>query len=526
MALKKQPRFVTAIVYVLLLAGIAWQAKAVAQLFGPGGRFPQVRSHRVSVSGEVRRPGVYRVPEGTTHFEILKTAGVRPTSDLSGINLMSAVDQSRDINVGSREQPVALKTQPISVRLEFFYGEVEVTAKDGRTLPTKEGMVLNDGDGIQTESSTQAEFSVGSFSRVDVDNFSELTFDNMGGREGDRTVVSMFQKAGSCWYRVAYAEKAERYRILTPAVTITVGGKGADFLVDIRADQLSIDLIEGLLLVEKNGGGESVNLISGQTASIYKDARPFQITRLAHDISASERFAQLLQGKKAMTAKNLPFNFLFCGTPAVFFMTSVYFDRGIVYTIHIPPRLFIGQFAEGMATFDEAYLHGGPVFVNSLLERIMNVRLSRYCIFTKDNIIKTADILGGITATIDAKAAAQFGTTAGPHRFSSRELVSYLNPANSSPEESQLRQRQVLNSIFEGLRSKTMVLTTPTIEQVLAFVESNVDAAEAMAYYLRFTVSGNWTRKDVDLPVQENHEKGRIIYEPVLDRCRTLLESN
>jgi hypothetical protein len=527
MVMQKPSRIIMAILYTCLCAGIVWQAKAVVQLLGPGGKFPHVRSYRVNVSGDVRRPGAYRVPEGTTQFEILKVAGVRPTSDLSTFNLMSAVGQNDDdINVGSRGEQAALKPPPISARLEFYYGDVVMTAKDGRTLPVREGMMVNEGDIVQTESSTQVELSIGSFSRMDIDNFSEVSFDKIGVRANDRTEVSLFQKAGACWYKIAYTAKDELYRVLTPAVAITTGGKGADFLVEIQAGQASINLIDGLLLIEKNGGGESINLISGQTVTIYNDARPFQISRLAPDLSATERFTQLTQGKKSVAAKNLPFNFLFCGTPAVFFVASMQFDRGLVYTVHIPPRLSVEQYAQGITTLDEAYLYGGAPFVTSIVERILNVRCARYCIFTKENIIKTADILGGITVGINGNAAGQIKAAAGPHKFTSQELVKFLSPEGTTPEESRARQRQVLNAIFEGMRSKNIVLTTQTMQQILSSIGSNMDAAELMDCYIRFNSSGNWTRKDIDLPVQENRERGRIIYEPELERCRSLLESN
>jgi hypothetical protein len=526
MPLQKYSRIFTIILYLGICAGIVWQAKAVVQLLGPGGKFPHVRSYRVSVSGDVRRPGVYRVPEGTTQFEILKVAGVRPTSDLSTFNLMGAVDQNNDINVGSRDLQVELKPQPLASRLEYYYGDVVVTAKDGRTLPVREGMMVSEGDMVQTGTATQAELSIGSFSRMDIDNSAEVTLDKIGVVEGNRSVMAMFQKSGACWYTFAYTARNEQYQVLTPAVTITAGGKGANFLVEIQADQSSINLIDGLLLVEKNGGGESINLISGQTVTIYNDARPFQISRLASDLNTSERFVQLTQGKKNVSAKNLPFNFLFCGTPAVFFVASVQFDKGIVYTIHIPPRLSVEQYAQGVSTLDEAYLYGGPPFVSSIIERVLNVRCPQYCVFTKDNIIKTADLMGGISVGLNAAAARQLRTVAGTKKITSQELVRLLSPEGTTPEENVARQRQVLEAIFDGLRSKNIILTTQTVQQILSSIGSNMDPAEVMDHYVRFNATSKWTRKDIDLPVQEIREQGRIMYEPQLDRCRALLESD
>lgn len=43
----------------------------------------------VDVYGEVRNPGSYRVPEGTTRFEILQTAGIKPLKDQGSLSILN-----------------------------------------------------------------------------------------------------------------------------------------------------------------------------------------------------------------------------------------------------------------------------------------------------------------------------------------------------------------------------------------------------------------------------------------------------
>lgn len=517
-------RIATLVIYLVLLAGIAWQAKVVADLFTPGGKYVHARSYKVNVLGDVRRPGTYRVQEGTSQFEILKVAGVRPTSDLSAFNLMSAVDENSDIKVGSLEKQVSVNSRAVPVRVEFFFGDVLVTSKDGRTTAAQQGIGLAEGYRITTETSSQAEVSVGAFSRININNFSDLSFDKIGTMEADRSVVEMFQKSGSCWYKIAYEKNNEQYRIIAPSATITVGGNGADFLVDIAADHVAVNLIDGLLLLERTDGGESINLISGQTVTIYNDGRPFQIAKLAPDLSAQERFSQLAQERKTAVSGNMPFNFLFCGPPAALFVVSVQFDRGVVSMVIIPSQLLVDQFTDGIATIDEAYLYGGATFVSSLLERILNVRLPKYSVFTRDNVLKAANLLGGVTTTLDDKSSAKLHKKPGTQRLSSEDLSAYLSAANASPEEINQRQRQVLQAIFEGLKSKGIVLTSVTIQQILSLIESNFTTPEVMDTYIKFSTGGNnWTFKDLNLPVEESRTKGRVQYKPQLDKCRALL---
>jgi hypothetical protein len=526
MAQHKKRRIAVILIYFLLFAGIAWQSFALVTKFGPRGKFAQIRSYKVAVQGDVRRPGMYRVPDGTTQFEILKVAGVRPTSDLSPFNLMSAVGENSEITVNSRETAAVVKAQPLAVRLEFYYGDVSITGKDGRSVPTQEGIVFNEGDRVATELSSQAELSIGPFSRVDLDAFAELTFDRLSTADNGSMALDLFQKMGVCWYKIAYASKNEAYRVVMPGGFVTISGNGADFLIDIQPDQTTINCMDGQLGIERTGGTESINLITGQSATLYNDGRPIQVAKLAPDMSATERFSQMTQEKKSVLARGQPLNFLFCGTPAVFFAVSAQFEKGVIYTIQIPPRLVVEQFTQGIFTLDEAFLYGGPALVNSILERILNIRLTRYTQFTRDDILKTADILGGLNATLDPKSSAQLKMNAGVHKLTSQNLAAYLSPGRSSAEEAEVRQRQLLGSLIRDLRDKSIVLTTPTTGQILALIESNFTAQEVMDFYLRLTTPSEVRHKDVNLPVLEQRVKGRLVYEPDLDKCREIVAAN
>jgi hypothetical protein len=523
MAHHRKRRYAVILVYLALITGIAWQSFALVEKFGPHGKFAQIRSYKVSVQGDVRRPGLYRVPEGTTQFEILKVAGVRPTSDLSGFNLMNAAGENSEIAVGSRPIAGGIKQQAIMVRLEFYFGDVTITGKDGRNIPTQEGIALSEGDRVQTDLSSQAELSLGSFSRVDIDAFADLVFDNTSIADDGSSTLNLFQKAGACWYKIAYGGKGEAYQIVTPNIVVTVSGNNADFLLDIQPDRTIVNLTDGQLRIDRTSGAESVNLITGQSANIFNDGRPIQVSRLAPDMSAAERFSQLSQERKTQTVRGQPLNFSFLSTPFAFFVVSAQFEKGIIYTIHIPPRLMIEQYAEGIQTIDEAYLYGGPALVNSLLERILTLRLTRYAQFTRDNILKTADILGGINASIDQKSSAQLKMSAGSNRLNSQNLATYLSPASSSPEEAEVRQRQLLGDLIKDLRDKKIVLNATNTSQILGLIESNFTTQEVLDYSLRLSTSGDLKHKDVNLPVKEQRVKGRLVYEPDLDKCREII---
>jgi len=82
-----------------------------------------------------------------------------------------------------------------------------------------------------------------------------------------------------------------------------------------------------------------------------------------------------------------------------------------------------------MQTFDEAILYGGPSLAASVLERILTIRLTRYAVFTKDNILKTADLLGGVSTSLDDKAAAQMRMSGGAQKLKSADLAKIPFPS-------------------------------------------------------------------------------------------------
>jgi hypothetical protein len=52
--------------------------------------------------------------------------------------------------------------------------------------------------------------------------------------------------------------KNEVFRVFTHSAVVTVGGRNADYLIEVQNDIVQINLSDGLLLVERAGGGEAM----------------------------------------------------------------------------------------------------------------------------------------------------------------------------------------------------------------------------------------------------------------------------
>jgi len=505
--------------YTLLAAVIVWQGYAVIRILRRPPSISYLDTIAVSVSGNVDRPGTYRVPQGTTQFEILKVAGVRLTSDLSSLSLSSQVDANQDIAVGVLDKPVGLAGH---VRLEFYLGDMTIEASDGRQRPVQEGLSIDAGNIIRTRDKAQAEFSINDYSRLDMDNNTEISFDKIGADDGKR-VIDVYQRTGMCWYKTVYAGADEVIRVFTPLAHFTIGGKRADFTVEADAMQVSIEVREGLVTAERPATGELLNLVAPQRAAVYADGRPIDITKISPDASLAQRFAELNKKKVDALARSMPVNILLCALPGVFHLVSIQFDRTEVRTVNIPSNVYVGDYVQGFSTIHEAFLYGGSAFVSTIVEKLLNARIPKYAIIEKDDVVRAVSTLGGVTVTIDKQAAAALGKASGKQNLKDDEIIAYVKPGLSGPEDAARRQMEVIEAVFDSFRSKSVVMTAVKADQILSGVESNLTSAEVMTYYAHFSSRPNWSFRRFSLPAKSASMGGKIYQQPQLDACRKIL---
>jgi|GEM_PF-768062 ferric-dicitrate binding protein FerR (iron transport regulator) len=523
---RNKKRIATYAVYAVLLTGIAWRlVSMLSPMFGwsdPGA----ADTYLVSVTGNVIRPGQYRVPPGTTPFEILKVAGIRPTSDISAFDLVAQISNNQQLQVGTMPNPVTMKKEPDKIRLEFHTGDVSVIASDGRTRPLQTSMEVNQGDRVLTKEKSQAELSASTFSRIDLDDGSELAFDKIGVSENGKATTWPLQKSGTVWYKIVYASKTELFRITTSLVNVSVAGTGADFTVVVKPDEIDVNTMDGLVLIERINGSEAINLISGQSATIFGDNRPFQVSPMSPETYPTARFSTLTKEKTTLLLRHMPFNFVFCAIPTVFYLGSADFESGKFHIVNFPAETSVGEFIQGCSTLGQAFLYGGGVYVSSIVEQIMNSRVSKYAVLEKGDLIRIAGTLGGVTVDVDEKAAAVLKVKKGVQKLTSTQLVAFLMPNISTSMDFRMRQVQVMKSIFESLTSKSLVVNALVAQQILAAVQSNITVGEVLDEYSKFSAVQNWTFKQHTLPVKSYARAGKTEMYPILDECKTLFQND
>lgn len=520
MSIRRVKPYIGNSLFAIIFAGLLWQSFLLYTEVKNNQAVKSLQSIEIDVYGNVERPGKYRIPVGTTTFEILQVAGMRNTSDITPFNLTAQVEPGQNMDVGTLASPVGINN---SARLEFYLGDVSVISSDGIDRLVNEGMVIDQGDRILTEEDSQAELSYSTYSRIDMDNFSELTFDKIAVDSAGGNVTEIFQKTGTCWYKIAYEERNEQFKTFTPLANITVAGNGADFTIEVKYSEMVINVLDGLLLVERTDGSDAINLITGQSVVIYNDQRPFQVTKISSLMGLTDQFKELTRAKTEMLMKHMPLNFLFCNPPITFFLFSIQFNKGVAHIVHVPHNTSVEFFTQGLTTMQEAFLYGGGVYMSTLVERIMNTRITKYIVLDKGDIIRIGSSIGGIKVVLDEKAASALNKKSGNHKIKGQDLITFLSPSVSGLSDCRVRQFSILKELSNQVKSKDVVLTALLVDQVLTNVETNIAASEVMGYYNNYMSRKNWTFKDYVLPLNEIKKGNKTLMEPDLKKCRELL---
>ncbi len=508
-------------VYVLLLAGIGWQAYRIAGHLGTPAAVDHDEYNIVYVDGNVERPGRYRVPDGTSRFELLRVAGVRPTSDISTLNLMGQLEDEEGVSVGTLSSPASVTARGNAVRLEFFLGDIAVRSESGNVRPRETGLVLVEGDRIIADSASQAEISMGPFTRIDIDQRSELVLDELPRDPTDRS-YQVYQDKGTCWYRVVYATKGERMKVVTPAATATPAGTGADFMVECGGKATRIHALEGQITVQRPGGEEVINLVGNQTLTVYAN-RPFQVTRTASDVSAQRTFADLQKERGDLVVKNAPVNFVFCTLPDNYYFISVRYDESRAVVVSIPGETSVDQFAQGFNSLSQAFLLGGGPFVQSMVEQLLSTRVERYCALDKNGLLQIVTSLGSITVEVDNRAARFMGLTPGRQPLNAEQVFTFLKPRISGLEDTRLREERVLRALFEAVRTGNVVVNTALTQRALSVMESNFTVSEVLGAYAKFRARHGWSMSMARLPGTRRRMGSATVFTPDPSAARRLL---
>lgn len=488
------------------------------KFFKSSARVPAIT---VSIEGNVKKPGTFRVPWGSTVFEVLEEAGITSTSDINHIVLAREAKNGESIRVGQLDAKVdASQSAKLGAcELDFYQGAIDVKNKNGETRTPSFGLFLMEGNVLVCNKGARARVKFHDKSAVALAE-GRAVLEEIGKSKGSKSRHTVYLQEGRLWANIHGSGGNIEYYFRTPHLGVLV--KGTEFSLRTDRQNTSFKLYDGMAFVENSQKKQGVNVVSGQeivaTAGDFP-IRPAEFT----ESGETEEFQQLQTERDNYYQKNRPFSALLCGVPNTYIFLKMNPAKKRILTVHIPTNTWVGNLVVGFNEFDKAFLYGGAKFSASIAERLLRTKLSKYAVITAEGARNAIDILGGINVDIDSKASAYLSVTAGRRTLSGNQATKFMSPAVSGVGDAHERQKKILTAFFEGLRGRNILLTSQVIGRIVANTEGNLSVKEMLQTYSNFNAIKGWEMKTLTMPGKYFVRDGDTFLRPLPDKLAQYL---
>ena len=448
----------------------------------------------IKIEGRVLRPGTYRVPYGTTTFEILQVAGVYDNSDLNGLNVFAQASDGERVSVGTLEKNVALRPGSASLQQEcavnFFVGSASLLS-NGQEKKLERLLPLKEGDRIECREDGIVELRLMDGSLLDIKKQSMLNVkklyrtDETGG-----SVVDFQLTAGRLWAFINPQPQNIRFYFSTPQFIAEIKGTEVEIAVD--SVQSRINVIKGTVSLERIGTAEGITLSSGQKATVVRDLESRMETGEITDLEKDKDLETFNSEKSRALSEAEAKRFLYLGLPDYYMLVEINPNTSKVSLIRINPRMPVKDYVEGVNELGKVYLYGGIGLVASVIERISNKRIEKNLIHEPHNVATFIDLLGGVTVNLDESTAHFLNLKRGLNRLDGKLALKYMAPGRDDREESLRRQNEVFISLYKGFTEQRIIYSTLLAGKILADVHTDMDIAYMNSLFDSFKKRNDW----------------------------------
>lgn len=489
-----------------------WKGSAVAS-YGP--------SVSVIVTGNVKNPGPHRIPWGSSLFDVYMAAGMVPTSDVGKEALDRPVKDGEKIHVGKLDARVDIEKSERSNAcvLDFQRGPIEVTDKQGIRKNVAMGALLNEGDQIQCFAAGQAKLLWKDGSQIVLLENTRSRLDKILQPENGKKRNVFHVEIGKVYAKIQPLTGIEEFAFTTPHLRVTI--RGTEFFFDVTPDETVFRLHDGFAFVQSNKGGDGVNLIAGQKIIAGGNETALR----PEDFAGREDLdpVQILEEEKIMYDKtNRPFSMLLCGKPNTYIYFRMDAANQEMLSFHIPPNTWVGDMVVGFDEFEKAFLYGGGKFALSLAERLLHQKIEDYLVFGINDVQRSIDLVEGLQMDLDAKMAASLKLPAGPARLNGYQASRFMAPGPDFQSMAE-RQKQVLTSMYDALRKKSIMLSTSIVARAIGSSETSMSPGEAMQVYSTFNAVKGWNYRALTMPGTGFEREGKTLIRPLPNEIGALL---
>jgi hypothetical protein len=460
------------------------------------------RQIAVTIEGNIKKPGTYYVPYGTTRFELLKVAGVSSNSDLSNMDVYAEATEGEKISVGTLDKNVVLKSSATAAKpcvVNFFIGEVTLSGKYGSRKPDRDVPVF-EGDKITCGEKATIELRLGDETLVDLRNKSELTLASLYKTDETGMLNVTFHLAqGQLWTYVKPQPQNVRFQFTTPFMTAEI--KGTELELTSDSTMSAVKLTKGILNLIRAGSDRKVIITEGQKAVVSRNPQEeVALSNISGEEQSSDADLKAFREEKGkFMAEQSIRRILFIVLPDVYILTEINPGTGVVSLSRISPYADVSDYVEGVNDLGKVFLYGGVRLAASIVERLSHKRLEHYAVVSRENAVDVINRLGGVYIDVDNLAADKMVVQPGFQKLDGAKVKTYigsaLNLGMSTPDRAEAlarRQNQVLHAIFDAALNNKITFSVLMFAMIFNKMDTDMEPEYGMSTYKIFKSKQDW----------------------------------
>ncbi len=478
-----------------------------------GGNTNKTKEIEVTVTGNVKKQGKIKVPFGSTMFEILQVAGIKPTSDIDKIALNQEAKNGQTVSIGKRRRKIDInKTYKFDAcQLDYSQGKLRITDKNGKKKKTIAGVFISEGDNIKSTKDGYAKLKWRDNSSLILSGSSHAVMNKIKSTSGEKIQNIVSLKSGKFWAHIQSQKNGNEYIFKTPHMTMTI--KGTEFVVNVNPIESRVELYEGMIYIQNRGETKGINIIPGQMVSSRGKNNPLIPKEIPDNVEIYE-YRRLNEESGDILKKHQAFTALLCVVPNMYILFKMDPEQKYISYIYIPSNTWVGDIASGCDIFNKTFLYGGADFSVSVAERLLKTKINKFVVYNANDVRKIIDIMGGISINVDRKAATVLGIVSGKRKANGYYAVKFMSPSISGENDAKRRQKEVLNDLFNNLKDKNILLSAGVINQIFSGSNSNITPKEALVLYSMFNEVKGWKMKSFTIPGNSVVREGSPYFKP------------
>jgi len=177
------------------------------------------------------------------------------------------------------------------------------------------------------------------------------------------------------------------------------------------------------------------------------------------------------------------------------------------------PGIENGKPAIWLDKISNAHAYGGPALLINAIERNFGIRIANYAEVHFEEFVEVFEVIGGIDITMTGEELAAFNresdvplpwdSAGSPVHLDAAQVLSYVRMRHLSGSDfgRTRRHRAVLAAVFDKVKKMNPVQLDRLLTTILPLVETDLSAADCLAYLAKAAGYPDYTVEDFRIPI-------------------------